>query len=97
MSEFGPDVANPLVSADIFTLARDLQTEASGNYSRAAEAADGGWRELYAASALAYDTWAAEIERIAQDIQRIEQSTLLAQERVRPATVLNDESEPEAL
>jgi hypothetical protein len=53
MSEFGPDVANPLVSADIFTLARDLQTEASGNYARAAEAADGGWRELYAASALA--------------------------------------------
>src|SRR3954451_21128840 len=88
MSEFGPDLTKDrLASADIFTLAEDLQNQATGNYSRAAEAPDGGWRDLYAASALAYDTWAAEIERIAQDIQRIEQSAQLAQEHVRPASV----------
>jgi hypothetical protein len=105
MSEFGPDLTKVrLASADIFTLAEDLQNQATGNYSRAAEAPDGGWRDLYVASALAYDTWAAEIERIAHDIQRIEQSTLLAQGRVRPAVVLGDESDgssdepqPEAL
>jgi hypothetical protein len=105
MSEFGPDLSkHRFVSADIFTLAEDLQTRASGNYSRAAEAPDGGWRDLYTASALAYDSWAAEIERIAQDIQRIEQSAQVAQEHVRPVVlaseepdVSTDEAEPEAL
>jgi hypothetical protein len=105
MSEFGPYLSkHRLVSADIFTLAEDLQTRASGNYSRAAEAPDGGWRDLYTASALAYDTWAAEIERIAQDIQRIEQSAQVAQEHVRSAVVpreepdvSSDEPEPKAL
>jgi len=81
MSECPADPAKDrLSSLDIFKLADELQIKANGSEMRASAAPDEGARELYSASALAYGTWAVEIQRIAQDIARIERSAQAAQQ-----------------